>query len=133
MKEASETDEIAEVEIEPQAPAAEADDYILEPQPAPAPVAAEEPTEEAAEETVELDAAAEVDVDEIIHEAGLMILEENRVAVSMLERKFAIDFDRACIILDRLQERGLIGPYMGGRTREILMTAEEWEAEVSRS
>ena len=37
-----------------------------------------------------------------------------------------LDFDQACAVLDQLQERGLIGPYMGGRTRDILLTPEEW-------
>ena len=62
------------------------------------------------------------------YEAGSLILEENRVAVSMLQRRFSLDFDQACDILDVLQEVGLIGPYVGGRTRDILMSAEDWEA-----
>jgi DNA segregation ATPase FtsK/SpoIIIE-like protein len=61
-----------------------------------------------------------------VHEAGCLILDENRVAVSMLERRFRLDFDQACQVLDVLQNQGLIGPYMGGRTREILLTRDEW-------
>ena len=63
---------------------------------------------------------------QLVYEAGLSILEQKRVAVSMLERRFAIDFDQACRVLDELQEAGLIGPYMGGRTRDILLTREQW-------
>jgi hypothetical protein len=66
--------------------------------------------------------------EETVFEAGLAILEQKRVAVSMLERRFGIDFDQACRVLDELQEAGLIGPYMGGRTRDILLTREEWMA-----
>ena len=43
-----------------------------------------------------------------------------------LERRFGIDFDRACKVLDELQQAGLIGPYIGGRSRDILLTREEW-------
>lgn len=64
----------------------------------------------------------------LVFEAGCLILEQNRVAVSMLERRFALDFDRACRVLDELQQAGLIGPYMGGRTRDILLSREEWLA-----
>ena len=71
--------------------------------------------------------------EELVHRAGCLILEENRVAVSMLERKFDMDFDRACEVLDRLQRQGLIGPYMGGRTRDILLTREEWMAQAPRA
>ena len=64
----------------------------------------------------------------LVFDAGCLILEQNRVAVSMIERRFEIDFDRACEVLDRLQKAGLIGPYMGGRTRDILLSREEWLA-----
>ncbi len=65
---------------------------------------------------------------QLVFEAGCAILEQKRVAVSMLERRFQIDFDKACRVLDELQEAGLIGPYIGGRTRDILLTREEWLA-----
>ena len=61
-----------------------------------------------------------------MYDAGCAILEQKRVAVSMLERRFGIDFDQACRVLDELQQAGLIGPYMGGRTRDILLTREQW-------
>jgi len=63
-----------------------------------------------------------------VHEAGCLVLDENRVAVSMIERRFEMEFDDACKVLDELQEQGLIGPYVGGRTRDILLTREEWMA-----
>jgi hypothetical protein len=62
----------------------------------------------------------------LVYDAGCVILEQKRVAVSMLERTFGIDFDQACRVLDELQQAGLIGPYMGGRTRDILLTREQW-------
>ena len=97
--------------------------------------AAEEPEEEyvlqpaAAAEGAATPAPLEGDLDEaMVHAAGKLILEQNRVAVSLLQRHFELEFDQACTVLDHLQERGLIGPYVGGRTREILLTAEEWMA-----
>jgi hypothetical protein len=71
-------------------------------------------------------AALEAGLDPIAFQAGLLFLDQNRVAVSMLQRHFQVDFDRACAILDQLQAAGLIGPYMGGKAREILMTKEQW-------
>jgi hypothetical protein len=101
----------------PAAPRAQdgAKDYGLEPARA-APVQA---TEEARDEEGER-------WSRLVYEAGCAILEQKRVAVSMLERRFGIDFDQACRVLDELQQAGLIGPYMGGRTRDILLTREEW-------
>jgi len=73
------------------------------------------------------------DIDQLVYDSGVLILDEGRVAVSMLQRKFTIDFDQACELLDSLQELGLIGPYQGGRKREVLLSKEEWVERVSVS
>ena len=71
------------------------------------------------------------DIEPLVYDSGLLILNQGRVAVSMLQRKFSIDFDQACDILDELQELGLIGPYLEGHKREILLSQEEWVERVS--
>ena len=60
-------------------------------------------------------------------ESGNLFLEQGRVAVSLLQRRFSLEFDEACEVLDELQEVGLIGPYRGGQKRDILLSPEEWE------
>jgi hypothetical protein len=69
----------------------------------------------------------------LLHEAGCLFLSEGRVAVSMLQRTFDLDFQAACDLLDDLQEEGLIGPYKGGQQRDILLTLEEWQARTPAS
>jgi len=97
------------------APAApETQGFLLQPTPAPRP-----------EPSVALEVEGE-GWNKLVYDAGCVILEQERVAVSMLERRFGIDFDQACRVLDELQQAGLIGPYMGGRTRDILLTREQW-------
>ena len=99
----------------PAAPAVPAmKEVVLKPAPPPRP-----------EPSVALVAEAE-GWSKLVYDAGCAILEQKRVAVSMLERSFGIDFDQACRVLDELQQAGLIGPYMGGRTRDILLTREQW-------
>lgn len=83
---------------------------------------AEEPAAEVAEEeTVELTR------EELIFRAGSLFIEEGRVAVSMLQRRFDLSFSEATSVLDELQSLGLIGPYAGGSRRDILMDSEAWE------
>ena len=65
--------------------------------------------------------------DELIFRAGALFLSEGRVAVSMLQRRFDLSFKEATRVLDDLQEIGLIGPYIDGKRRDFLMSAEEWE------
>lgn len=69
-------------------------------------------------------------VPETTYKAGCLFLERNRVAVSMLQREFQMDFKIATAVLDQLQDVGLIGPYLGGQRRDILMTTEEWSEKV---
>ena len=70
----------------------------------------------------------ELSHEEKVFRSGELFLDQGRVAVSMLQRSFDMDFQEATGILDELQSMGLIGPYLGGTRRDILMTTEEWEA-----
>jgi DNA segregation ATPase FtsK/SpoIIIE-like protein len=62
--------------------------------------------------------------------AAEVILAESRVAVSLLQRKFGMDFKESCAVLDELQDLGFIGPYIDGKQRDILMGREEWLSAV---
>jgi hypothetical protein len=52
----------------------------------------------------------------------------------MLQREpYSMEFDDACRVLDELQDMGLIGPYLGGQRRDILLTREQWLGKVAVS
>jgi hypothetical protein len=103
------------VEPEVEAPAAAAlADVVLKPQPAPAAARSR----------------AKLTLSEPVFKAGCLFVERNRVAVSMLQREFAMDFKQATEVLDQLQKAGLIGPYLGGQRRDILMSLEQWKQQV---
>lgn len=108
-------------------------DVVLQPQPAAA--SAVEPVETTSSESASADVVAgEVvagdmsEEDELVFKAGVLFLERQRVAVSMLQREFSLDFEAATRVLDRLQAAGLIGPYLGGQRRDILLTLEQWRS-----
>lgn len=63
---------------------------------------------------------------DLLFRAGALFIERGRVAVSMLQRDFSLDFKQATSLLDQLQDAGLIGPYLGGQRRDILLSMEEW-------
>ena len=67
---------------------------------------------------------------QLLTEAGCLFVERGRVAVSMLQRQYNMDFDEACKVLDELQDLGLIGPYLGGQRRDILLTRDQWLEKV---
>lgn len=62
----------------------------------------------------------------LLREIGCLFVDNGRVAVSMLQRKYSMEFDDACKVLDELQQLGLIGPYLGGQRRDILMSRDQW-------
>ena len=104
---------------------AEEESYVLPSQEAAAisdDDAIDEPEQAPSEPMVELSH------EEKVFRSGELFLDQGRVAVSMLQRSFDMDFQEATGILDELQSMGLIGPYLGGTRRDILMTTEEWEA-----
>ena len=71
------------------------------------------------------------DRERLIYESGRLFLAQGRVAVSMLQKTFGLDFKTSTEVMDACQERGLIGPYQGGQSREILMSEERWEAQAA--
>lgn len=66
--------------------------------------------------------------DELFDEAVEIILETGRGSVSLLQRRLSIGYSRASRLIELMAEAGVIGDYKGSVAREVLMTADEWEA-----
>ena len=66
--------------------------------------------------------------DELFAEAARLIIRTNRAYIALLQRFFKIRFGRAFRIMEQLTEAGVVGKEPGAGPREILMTAEEFEA-----
>ena len=71
--------------------------------------------------------SAELDGDEMLPAAVDVILETKQASVSMLQRRLKLGYARAARIVDEMEEKGIVGPFVGSKPRQILITKEQWE------
>ena len=67
------------------------------------------------------------DVDEYFEDAGRFVIDSGIAAAGQLQRKFSIGFNRAGRIIDQLNKAGVVGPAVGTKPRQVLMTMEQFE------
>jgi S-DNA-T family DNA segregation ATPase FtsK/SpoIIIE len=60
--------------------------------------------------------------DPMFERAARIVATEGRAATSLLQRKLSIGYTRAARIIDQLADHGVVGPYEGSKSREVLMT-----------
>ena len=72
--------------------------------------------------------ADELDGDEMLPAAVDVILETGQASVSMLQRRLKLGYARAARIVDEMEEKGIVGPFVGSKPRAILITKEQWQA-----
>jgi S-DNA-T family DNA segregation ATPase FtsK/SpoIIIE len=79
------------------------------------------------------------DKDELYMQAVEVILGQQRGSATLLQRALAIGYTRATRLLELMEGDGLVGPFQGSRSRDVMMTLDEWkqreqeiEAELER-
>jgi S-DNA-T family DNA segregation ATPase FtsK/SpoIIIE len=67
------------------------------------------------------------DEDPMFDDAVRVILKSKRGSASLLQRALGVGYTRASRLIDIMTEQGIVGPHKGSKSRELLMTLEDWE------
>jgi S-DNA-T family DNA segregation ATPase FtsK/SpoIIIE len=68
------------------------------------------------------------DRDPMYEQAIEIVIREQRGSTSLLQRALGIGYGRASRLIDFMAEDGIVGAYNGSNARDVLVTAEEWDA-----
>ena len=66
-------------------------------------------------------------IDELLIDVVEFVFLQGYVSTSILQRKFAIGYNRAANLIETMFNLGIIGEMEGSSPRKLLMTREEWE------
>lgn len=80
----------------------------------------------------ELDSDEIDDSDPMLEEAVEAVVELGQASTSLLQRKLRVGYARAGRLIDTMEQMGIVGPHQGSKSREVLITKQEWiERKVS--
>ncbi len=64
------------------------------------------------------------DRDPLFDEAARLIVIQQQGSTSLIQRKFAIGYNRAGRLMDQLEAAGIVGPFEGSKARQVLIADE---------
>ncbi len=78
-------------------------------------------------DTVKTQEFNDAEADEFLEQAIEFVIASRQASASLLQRKFRVGYNRAARLIDSMEERGIVGPTMGSKPREVLMSADEYD------
>ena len=73
---------------------------------------------------------ASADRDDRYNEAVEVIVGQQRGSATLLQRSLAVGYTRATRLLELMEDDGIVGPFVGSKSREVMLTLEEWHARL---
>jgi S-DNA-T family DNA segregation ATPase FtsK/SpoIIIE len=68
------------------------------------------------------------DRDDLYLQAVEVVLGQQRGSATLLQRALSVGYTRATRLLEMMEQDGLVGPFAGAKSRDVLMTLDEYKA-----
>ncbi|MFN9182779.1 MAG: DNA translocase FtsK [Planctomycetota bacterium] len=65
--------------------------------------------------------------DDMYAQAVDVVIREGRGSVSLLQRALGIGYGRAARLIDFMEQDGIVGNYNGSKSREVIMSIDQWQ------
>ena len=59
--------------------------------------------------------------DDLFDDAVRIVLETGQASISMVQRRLRVGYTRAARLIDMMELKGIVGPHLGSKAREILV------------
>ncbi|GGL42398.1 DNA translocase FtsK [Sporolactobacillus putidus] len=69
--------------------------------------------------------------DDLFNNAAAFVVEQGQASVSSIQRHFRIGYNRAARLVDELESRNVVSGANGSKPRQVLMTKEKFEEQIS--
>ena len=66
------------------------------------------------------------EADPMLPQAVEVVLDAGEASTSLLQRKLRLGYARAGRLIDDMEQRGIIGPHVGSKPRELMITRAQW-------
>ncbi len=71
---------------------------------------------------------ADIDRNKVFEQAVQAVLESNQAEVSVLREGLRISYYQSSILMEIMEQAGIVAPQISGKPREILITLKQWES-----
>ncbi len=62
----------------------------------------------------------------MMEEAIKLVVENGQASTSLLQRRLRLGYARAGRLIDEMEQMGIVGPHVGSKSREVLLTYQQW-------
>ena len=72
------------------------------------------------------DSDEDSDSDPMFKQAVEVVIDAGQASTSLLQRRCKLGYARAARIMDEMEQKGVIGPYVGAKPRAVLISRQQW-------